>query len=131
MARVETYRRARTASAGHGAQQMKFFPAPLRYEPEGYLGGPAVLDAKSSVVAALFWPLHDPDDTMPAEIETHALGRAMARSSDMLSALRECQQMLAHLARPPKDAVPSIVNAWAQCVEIELRARRLLEDIGQ
>jgi len=32
----------------------------MRYEPEGFNGGPAIVDAKGGVVMGFFWPSHDP-----------------------------------------------------------------------
>ncbi len=38
----------------------KLYPHPMRYEPEGFNGGPAIVDAKGGVVMGFFWPSHDP-----------------------------------------------------------------------
>jgi hypothetical protein len=46
---------------------------PLRYEPEGHVGGPAIKDANGQLVAALYWPGHAPADTDRAEGELHLL----------------------------------------------------------
>lgn len=58
----------------------KFVPGPLSFHKEhpAAQGGPAIVDAKGSVVALLMWPGHAPADTEQAEQELCAIGRKMA-----------------------------------------------------
>lgn len=49
--------------------------------------------------------------------------------AELEGTLSHCQRILAHLSRPDADASgPSIVNAWAECVRAESRARAASTD---
>jgi hypothetical protein len=47
------------------------------------------------------------------------------RMNDMEAALNQCQKVLAMMVHPKGGE--SIMNAWAQCVEAEAKARKVLE----
>lgn len=66
------------------APLFRFVPGPLTFHEEHphVNGGPAIVDAKGSVVAVLFWPCHAPEDTAAAEQELYAVGRLMTAAAN-------------------------------------------------
>ena len=57
--------------------------------------------------------------------EREANARLISAAPELADALAKAQELLADLARPADGA--SVGNAWARCVEIELKARKALE----
>lgn len=57
------------------ARITKFWPAPWRFEDEGYSEGPCVKSADGQVICAFFWPGHPVEATNEAEQTLYALAR--------------------------------------------------------
>jgi hypothetical protein len=62
--------------------ETRIIKRPLRYEAEGYNGGPAILAADGQLVAALFWPGHEPKDTDRAVGELHLIASRMVNGAN-------------------------------------------------
>ena len=74
---------------------------------------------RPTVIAEAFGKVHE---SLP--VSTRANATLIASAPDLYEALAAAQELLADLARPAEGA--SVGNAWARCVEIELKARNAL-----
>lgn len=93
-------------------------PGPWRAEGPDHFGDHNILHpADSLAVAAVV------SNMRPAG-EVAANARLVAAAPTMLAALRDCQRLLADLARPNGEVCAlEIANTWARCIEAETRAR--------
>lgn len=57
----------------------KYWPAPWRFEEEGYNEGPSIKDARGNVICALFWPVHQHDETVEAVGALHSVAHSIVQ----------------------------------------------------
>lgn len=82
VAAVNAYARPSSPPSGCPKDGDWIIKRPLRYEPEGHAEGPAIKDANGQLIAALYWPPHEPEKTDRAVGELHLLASSFVDAAN-------------------------------------------------